>query len=118
MALDIATGTIGIASVITGIAAISLTLSARRRMGNPELLGYLKYVLGVMISLMLFSSWHTARNLFGLKEIYGPVIELPEYALVILTCVLLLLGARSILRMSREYGFREQGTKREKEGEM
>jgi len=114
MAFDMATAVMGIASVMAGIIAVSLTLSAHRRMSNPELLGYVKYLQGVMISLTLFSSWHAAKDIFGLKEIYGPIIEMPEYGLVILTCILLLLGARSVLRMSRVYGFRERG--REKPG--
>jgi len=99
---------VGIASVAIGIAAISLTLSARRRMSNPRLLGYMRSVILATTSLTAFSVLHTAKEAFGL-DVYGAVIEVPEQLFILLANALFLYGAWLILRMSREYGFREQG---------
>jgi hypothetical protein len=101
---------IGVLAIMIEIAAISLTLSARRRMSSPKLLGCMRSVILATASLTAFSVWHTTKEAFGL-EVYGAVIEVPEQVFILLANALFLYGAWLILRMSREYGFREQAKK-------
>ncbi len=108
MAINIET-LVGAIAIILGIVSVSITVYSRRRMSNPRLLRYMNYIIFAMSSLTLFSMSHTIRESFDLKEIYGPVAEMPEYFFVSLTYLLFLLGALAIFNMSREYGFKERG---------
>ena len=102
---------IGVVTLAIGINAIIFTYLASKKLSNPLLGNYIKFVSGSKISLTLFSLWHTIREIFELKEIYGAIAEVPEYAFVALTYVLFLLGAVAIFKMGEMYGFKDQGEK-------
>jgi len=110
MALDFET-IVGLIAIVFGITAVVVTYLAVKKMSNPRLLGYMRFVMFGMLALTAFSIWHTARESFELKDIYGPTIELPEYLFMSLAYVLFLLGAIAVFKMSKEYGFKEQGKK-------
>lgn len=99
---------VGIITAIIGSVAVAVTIKAKRKMSNPELLKYMRYVMLSMSALILFSLWHTAREAFELKEKFGAVIEMPEYLFVSLTYLLFLIGALAIFKMSKIYGFKEE----------
>ena len=102
---------IGVITLAIGINAIIFTYLAGRKLSNPPLLSYIKFVSWSIVSLTLFSLWHTIREVFELKDIYGSIAEVPEYAFVALTYILFLLGAVAIFKMSEMYGFKDQGVK-------
>jgi len=106
MAFNMIELAMGFASILPGIIAIHFTTKARRNLSNSWLRTYMKYIIWAMLSLSLFSVWYTSRQVFGLKEIYGFAIEVPEYLLVILTCFLFLVSSWTIFKMSKEYGFK------------
>jgi len=102
---------VGIITIVFGMVAVFITIFSKKRMSNPGLLRYMNYTMLAMLSLVLFSISHTIREVFELKEIYGPIAEMPEYLFVSITYILFLLGALAIFNMSKEYGFKERGKK-------
>lgn len=102
---------IGVITLAIGINAIIFTYLASKKLSNPSLLSYIRFVSWSVVSLTLFSLWHTIREIFELKEIYGSIVEVPEYFFVALTYVLFLLGAVAIFKLSEMYGFKDQGEK-------
>jgi|SRR3989344_2853296 len=102
---------IGVVTLAIGINAVIFTHLASKKLSNPPLLNYIKFVNWSITSLILFSLWHTVRELFELKDIYGAIAEVPEYFFVALTYVLFLLGAVAIFKMSETYGFKDMGEK-------
>jgi len=98
---------VGIITIILGVISIKFTFNAYRKLSSQNLLSYIHYIFFSMISLILFSLWHTLREALELKEIYGPIIEMPEYIFVSLTYLSFFLGAISIFKMSKIFGFKE-----------
>jgi len=99
----------GIAVIIVGVISVFITLESKRRISNRDITKYLNLIIIGMIFLLSYSFWHTVREAFDLKTTYGPVIELPEYAFVALTYVLLFIGAIRMSKISKEYGFKTEG---------
>lgn len=100
---------IGGFTIVVGIFSIFLTYRSAKRISNKDIIKYLNMVTLGMVFLLLFSSWHTMRESLDLKEVYGLSIEIPEYACVALTQILLLIGALKISKISKEYGFKAEG---------
>lgn len=105
---------IGGFTIIVGIIAIFLTYRSAKRISNNDIIKYLNLVTLGMVFLLLFSAWHTVRESLDLKDVYGLSIEIPEYAFVALTQILLLIGALKVTKISKDYGFKAEGREMEK----
>lgn len=100
---------IGGFTIVVGIVSIFLTYRSAKRISNKDIIRYLNMVTLGMVFLLMFSSWHTVRESFDLKEVYGLSIEIPEYGFVALTQILLLIGALKASKISKDYGFKAEG---------
>lgn len=96
---------LGIVMVALGIWAIGFVAKAHKKFPEgSELEIITRKLIPVLTSLMCFSVWHVTREVFGLKKIYGEVIEYPEYLFISLTYIMLFKIARRLYVMAKELG--------------
>jgi len=83
----------GLTNAILGFVMVVYTAKTLRKHYMKEdkrLIGYVKTTLFAMIFLSGFSLFHFTREVFDLKEKYGSIVEIPEYAAVFFVFLILL----------------------------
>lgn len=96
---------LGIIMVALGIGALGFVFKAHKKFPEgSELEIITKKLIPVLTFLMCFSVWHVTREIFGLKKIYGEIIEYPEYLFISLTYIMLFRIAHRLFSMAKELG--------------
>ncbi len=96
---------LGIIMVALGIGALGFVSKAHKKFPEgSELEIITKKLIPVLTFLMCFSVWHVTREIFGLKKIYGEIIEYPEYLFISLTYIMLFKIAHRLFSMAKELG--------------
>lgn len=84
---------LGFSNALLGMAmALYVAKTFRRKItGDSEkLLAFVKSTLFAIIFLSAFSLFHFIREVFELKDKYGPVVEYPEYIAIFIVFIILL----------------------------
>ncbi len=58
----------------------------------------------VVLFLALFSLWHTVREAFELKEVWGDAAEFPEYLLIFITYLMVYFTAKRLSDIAKKFG--------------
>ena len=96
---------LGIIMIAIGVGAFAFIINAKGKFPEgSELKEITKSFIPVIIFLILFSLWHTIRELFGLKEKLGEEIEYPEYVFISLTYIMLFFAAKKIYIIAKKFG--------------
>lgn len=96
---------LGIIMVLVGLVALGFVFNANSRFpAESELKKVTTNVITVIIFLMLFSIWHTLREMFHWKKTYGEVAEYPEYVFIMVAFLLLLKTAKHLYDTAKGLG--------------
>ncbi len=94
---------VGISAVIFSLVSIILILRALRRISPGVMKNALNYVALAVVILAVDIFYHTIREIYDLKEIYGPIVEMPEYLFVFLMAAF---GLFATVKISNTFGTR------------
>ena len=72
------------------VVYIAKTLRKHSKNENKKLISYVKTTLLAIVFLSGYSLIHFVREVFELKEKYGPIVELPEYIAIFFVYLILL----------------------------
>jgi len=96
---------LGIMMSLMGIISLGFVVNANRQLpGETELKRITKDLIIIIVSLTLFSIWHTLRELFHWKKTYGEVVEYPEYLFIIVSYIMLLKMAKGLYDTAKDLG--------------
>ena len=96
---------LGIAMILVGIGAFVFIINAKGKFPEgSELKEITKSFIPLVIFLILFSLWHTLREMFEWKEKFGASIEYPEYIFVSVAYITLFFSAKRIYNMAKKFG--------------
>lgn len=83
----------GVTNAILGFAMVVYTAKTLRKSylnDNKKLISYVKTTLFAIVFLSGFSLFHFLREIFELKDKYGPIVEMPEYVAIFFVFLILL----------------------------
>ena len=99
---------LGIIMIAIGIAAFSFIINAKRKFPEEsELKEITKSFIPVIIFLICFSLWHTLREAFHWKKVYGEFMEYPEYFFISFAYIMLFAAAKKIYNIAKKFGIVE-----------
>jgi len=105
-------GIIGITTVIFGVASLLLISKARSRLTHGSIRRYMDNFAICLAFIVIFSVWQTVRSILDIKNInIEGFITYPEYVFLIFAYVAFIVASYRVLRISEEFGFKEQGKK-------
>lgn len=105
---------IGFTTVIFGVASLLLISKARNRLSDGSLKRYLDNFAICLAFIVIFSVWQTARNFFSQEaeiEGHATYATYPEYLFIIFAYIAFIIASYRVLKISEEFGFKEQGRK-------
>ena len=96
---------LGIIMIAIGIAAFSFIINAKRKFPEEsELKEITKSFIPVIIFLICFSLWHTSREAFHWKKVYGEFMEYPEYFFISFAYIMLFVAAKKLYNIAKKFG--------------
>ena len=102
---------VSVTTVIFGIASLLLISRARNRLSDGSIRKYMDNFAICLAFIVIFSVWQTARSIVG-KEIglegFGTY---PEYIFIIFAYIAFIFASFRVLKISEEFGFKEDGRK-------
>lgn len=105
---------VSITTVIFGIASLLLTSRARNRLSEGSIRKYMDNFAICLAFIVIFSVWQTARDFFGggidVKG-HATYISYPEYIFIVFAYIAFILASFRVLKISKEFGFKEDGKK-------
>lgn len=104
----------GITTVIFGIASLLLISRARSRLSEGSIRRYMDNFAICLAFIVIFSVWQTARYSFagGTAVSEHPTYSAyPEYIFVIFAYISFIVASYRVLKISEEFGFKEDGKK-------
>ena len=105
-------GIVGITTVIFGIASLLLISKARSRLTEGSIRKYMDNFAICLAFIVIFSVWQAVRSILDIKNInIEGFITYPEYVFLIFAYIAFIIASYRVLRISEEFGFKDQGKK-------
>lgn len=102
---------VSITTVIFGIASLLLISRARNRLSQGSLRKYMDNFAICLAFIVIFSVWQTARSIVGIDIDVEGLATYPEYIFVVFAYISFVFASYRVLRISEEFGFKEEGKK-------
>ena len=102
---------VSITTVIFGIASLLLISRARGRLSEGSIRRYMDNFAICLSFIVIFSVWQTARSIFGVDINVEGLSTYPEYIFVVFAYVAFIIASFRVLKISEEFGFKEDGRK-------
>lgn len=103
--------TVGITTVVFGIASLLLISKARSRLSEGSIRKYLDNFAICLAFIVIFSIWQTARSIVGVNINVEGLATYPEFIFVVFAYVAFIIASVRVLKISKEFGFRDYGKK-------
>ena len=108
---------VGVSTVIFGVASLLLISKARNRLSEGSIRKYMDNFAICLVFIVIFSVWQTARDFFGSGigiEKHTTYAAYPEYIFIVLAYIAFIVASYRVLKISEEFGFKEEGKKIER----
>jgi len=102
---------VSVTTVIFGIASLFLISRARNRLSESSIRMYMDNFAICLAFIVIFSIWQTARSFFGISIDIEGLATYPEYIFIVLAYVSFIIASYRVLKISEEFGFKEDGKK-------
>ncbi len=102
---------ISVTTVIFGIASLLLISKARSRLSEGSIRKYMDNFAICLAFIVIFSIWQTARGVFKVNIDVEGITTYPEYIFIVFAYVAFIFASYRILKVSKEFGFKEDGEK-------
>src|SRR3989338_1050077 len=102
---------ISITTVIFGIASLLLISRARNRLSEGSIRKYMDNFAICLAFIVIFSVWQTTRSIFGINIDVEGLSTYPEYIFIVLAYIAFIVASFRVLKISEEFGFKEEGRK-------
>ena len=102
---------LGVTTVIFGTTALFLISRARSKLTDGSIKNYLGNFEVCLAFIVIFSIWQTVRSIFKINIDIGGFSTYPEYIFLIFAYVGFVIASYRVLKISDEFGFKEDGTK-------
>ncbi len=88
----------GLSNSLIGFSTVIYAIITLKQYKSKTVRDTIRKSCYLLLLLSLFSAFHFIREIFHLKDIYGPIAEFPEYAAIFFAYVLLIL---QVLRLDK-----------------
>ena len=105
---------VGVTTVIFGIASLFLISRARSRLSEGSIRKYMDNFAICLAFIVIFSVWQTTRSIFGINIDVEGLSTYPEYIFIVLAYIAFIVASFRVLKISEEFGFKEDGKKIER----
>ena len=105
---------VSVTTVIFGIASLLLISRARNRLSDGSIRKYMDNFAICLAFIVIFSVWQTTRSIFGINIDIEGLSTYPEYIFIVLAYVAFIVASFRVLKISEEFGFKEDGRKIER----
>ena len=105
---------VGVTTVIFGIASLFLISKARSRLSEGSIRKYMDNFAICLAFIVIFSVWQTTRSIFGINIDVEGLSTYPEYIFIVLAYIAFIVASFRVLKISEEFGFKEDGKKIER----
>lgn len=102
---------VSITTVIFGIASLLLISRARNRLSDGSIRRYMDNFAICLAFIVIFSVWQTTRSIFGININVEGLGTYPEYVFIVLAYIAFIVASYRVLKISEEFGFKEDGRK-------
>lgn len=102
---------VSITTVIFGIASLLLISRARKRLSEGSIRKYMDNFAICLAFIVIFSVWQTARSIFGINIDVEGLSTYPEYIFIVFAYIAFIVASFRVLKISEEFGFKEDGKK-------
>lgn len=100
---------VGVTTVIFGVASLILISKARNRLSEGSIKKYMDNFAICLAFIVIFSVWQTTRSIFGININVEGLSTYPEYIFVVFAYVAFIITSYKILKISEEFGFKDDG---------
>lgn len=102
---------VSVTTVVFGVASLLLISKARGRLSDGSIRKYMDNFAICLAFIVIFSVWQTARTIFGVSIDVEGLATYPEYIFVVFAYVAFIFASYRVLKISEEFGFKEDGKK-------
>ena len=102
---------VSITTVVFGIASLLLISRARGRLSEGSIRRYMDNFAICLAFIVIFSVWQTARSIFGVNINVEGLTTYPEYIFIVFAYIAFIVASFRVLKISEEFGFKEDGRK-------
>ena len=102
---------VSITTVVFGLASLFLISRARNKLTDGSIRRYMDNFAICLAFIVIFSVWQTARSIFGISIDVEGLGTYPEYIFIIFAYVAFIFASFRVLKISEEFGFKEDGRK-------
>lgn len=102
---------VSITTVIFGVASLLLISRARNRLSEGSIRRYMDNFAICLAFIVIFSVWQTTRSVFGISIDVEGLSTYPEYIFVVFAYIAFIVASFRVLKISEEFGFKEDGRK-------
>ena len=102
---------VGVTTIIFGIASLLLISKARNRLSDGSIRRYMDNFAICLAFIVIFSVWQTTRSFFGISIDVEGLATYPEYIFIIFAYIAFIFASYRVLKISQEFGFKEDGKK-------
>ena len=102
---------ISVTTILFGLAALFISSRARKRLTPGLLRNYIDNFAVCLAFIVIFSIWQAVRSISGLSVTIAEIGDYPEYIFIVFAYVAFIITSYKILRLSKEFGFVEDGKK-------
>ena len=102
---------VSVTTVIFGIASLLLISKARSRLSEGSIRRYMDNFSICLAFIVVFSVWQTTRSIIGININVEGLGTYPEYIFIVFAYVAFIVASFRVLKISEEFGFKEDGRK-------
>lgn len=102
---------VSVTTVIFGIASLLLISRARNRLSDGSIRRYMDNFAICLAFIVIFSVWQTTRGIFGISINIEGLGTYPEYTFIVLAYLAFIVASYRVLKISEEFGFKDDGKK-------
>ena len=102
---------VSVTTVIFGVTSLFLISRARSRLSEGSIRKYLDNFAICLAFIVIFSVWQTARSIFGIDIKVEGLGTYPEYIFIVFAYIAFIVASFKVLKISEEFGFKEDGKK-------
>lgn len=102
---------VSITTVVFGLASLFLISRARNKLTDGSIRRYMDNFAICLAFIVIFSVWQTARSIIGISIDVEGLGTYPEYIFIIFAYIAFIFASFRVLKISEEFGFREDGRK-------
>ena len=102
---------VSITTVVFGLASLLLISRARSKLTDGSIRRYMDNFAICLAFIVIFSVWQTTRSIFGISIDVEGLGTYPEYIFIIFAYISFIFASFRVLKISEEFGFREDGKK-------